>query len=129
MTASSPSAIPTDAPANPDPGSTLTWHDVRTWGLEGKGWTDTEHYFDRLPARAKDVVRDVVWNLSRNSAGLSGRFETDAPRIAARWTLRSDPGIKMHMPPVAVAGLDLYARDPHGVWRWLGIGRPERLPA
>ena len=34
----------------------------------------------------------------------------NAPRIAARWTLRADPGVKMHMPPVAAAGLDLYAQ-------------------
>jgi hypothetical protein len=108
---------------------TIGWHDVREWGVEGKGWADTEHYFDRLPGRAKGSVRDVVWNLSRNSAGLSARFRTDAQSIAARWTLRADPGIKMHMPPVAVAGLDLYAEDPHGMLRWLGIGRPETIPA
>ena len=105
------------------------WHDVHDWGVEGKGWSDTEHYFDRLPSRAKGVVREVVWNLSRNATGLTARFESDAERISARWTLRADPGIKMHMPPVAVAGLDLYADDPHGVPRWLGIGRPETVPA
>ena len=114
------STIPTPA---------LQWHNVLTWGLEGQAWRDTEHPFDRLSARAHGVVRDVVWNLSRNSAGLSVRFETDSPRIAARWTLRSDPGIKMHMPPVAVAGLDLYAQDPHGTWRWLSIGKPETIPS
>jgi len=126
MTATAPSASP--APAQTTTDAAPVWHDVREWGVEGKGWDDTEHYFDRLPARAKGVVRDVVWNLSRNSAGLSVRFETDAPRIAARWTLRANPGIKMHMPPVAVAGLDLYAQDPRGAWRWLGIGRPETFP-
>ena len=108
---------------------TTEWHDVRGWGIEGKGWHETEHYFDRLPARAKGTVREVVWNLSRNATGLTARFETDAERIDARWTLRADPGIKMHMPPVAVAGLDLYAADPGGTPRWLGIGRPETIPA
>ena len=43
----------------------VNWYDVRHWGVEGKGWADTERYFDRLPARAKDVVRPPVWGLSR----------------------------------------------------------------
>ena len=29
----------------------VVWHDVREWGVEGKGFADTERYFDRLPAR------------------------------------------------------------------------------
>src|SRR5207249_371877 len=28
------------------------WHDAQQWGVEGKGWTDTARYYDRLPARA-----------------------------------------------------------------------------
>ncbi|MFN8705738.1 MAG: SGNH/GDSL hydrolase N-terminal domain-containing protein, partial [Planctomyces sp.] len=48
--------------------SSIEWHDVRDWGLEGRGFNDTEMYFDRLPARAKANVREAVWNLSRHSA-------------------------------------------------------------
>ena len=50
----------------------IHWHNVRDWGVEGKGWKsdETENYFDRLPLRAKGVVRDAVWNLSRHSAGM-----------------------------------------------------------
>ena len=103
----------------------LAWHDVRQWGVEGKGWTDTEHYFDRLPARANGVVREVVWNLSRHSTGLTARFETDATRIAARWSFRVRPNLMLHMPAVASCGLDLYASGPDGQSRWLGIGIPE----
>jgi hypothetical protein len=103
----------------------LVWHDVRQWGVEGKGWTDTEHYFDRFPARANGAVREVVWNLSRHSTGLTARFETDATRIAARWSFRVKPNLMLHMPAVASCGLDLYATDPDGQLRWLGIGRPE----
>jgi hypothetical protein len=123
-TASTPAAAATDS-ARP----VFRWCDVREWGVEGKGWSDTEHYFDRLPARANGVVREVVWNLSRNSAGMLARFETDAGRIAARWSFRSPPRVMVHMPAVASAGLDLYAQTPEGQWRWLGIGRPEGAPA
>jgi hypothetical protein len=33
------------------------WHDIRDLAVEGKGWTDTRAFFDRLPAKAEGVVR------------------------------------------------------------------------
>ena len=32
------------------------WFDIKNLGVEGKGWTDTEAFFNRLPAKAKGVV-------------------------------------------------------------------------
>jgi lysophospholipase L1-like esterase len=102
----------------------LTWHDVRDWGVEGKGWNDTEKYFDRFPARAKGVIRDAVWNLSRHSAGMLVRFRTDATVIWSEHTVTS-PNLDMpHMPSTGVSGLDLYAEDEQGVPRWVSIGKP-----
>lgn len=100
----------------------LHWYDALQLGVEGRGWTDTECPFDRLPARARGVVRDPVWQLSRHSAGLAVRFRTDATALSARWTLRN-PSLAMdHMPATGVSGLDLYAHDGR-VWRWGGVGR------
>ncbi|WP_372897218.1 SGNH/GDSL hydrolase N-terminal domain-containing protein, partial [Stieleria sp.] len=67
----------------------IQWHDVRDWGVEGRGFDDTEKYFDRLPARAKGVVRDAVWNLSRHSAGMLVRFRTDAREIQVDYSVTS----------------------------------------
>src|SRR4051794_8832164 len=67
----------------------VAWHDVRDWGVEGRGFVDTESYFDRLPARAKSIVRDAVWSLSHQSSGMSAHFETDADAIYVRYTLTS----------------------------------------
>ncbi|HPU00095.1 MAG TPA: SGNH/GDSL hydrolase N-terminal domain-containing protein, partial [Armatimonadota bacterium] len=39
----------------------IAWYNVQDWGVEGKGWEETEAYYDRLPAKAKGVVRDPVW--------------------------------------------------------------------
>lgn len=102
----------------------IDWYDVRQWGVEGRGWNDTARYFDRLPARAEGKVRSAVWNLSRHSAGMLVRFETDAPAIHARYALLS-PNLAMpHMPATGVSGLDLYARDLRGRDRWLNVTRP-----
>ena len=107
-------------------GDGLTWHNVQEWGVEGKGWPDTERAFDRLPARAKAIVRKAVWGLSRHSAGMCVRFETDATSIHAKWTLLSGGLAMSHMPATGVSGLDLYAQDGAGRWRWLAVGRPTR---
>lgn len=99
----------------------LRWIDVRLLGLEGCGWTEVEHPFDRLPAKAKGVVRDRVWELGHHSAGLCVRFVTDATHLAARWTLRADQVAWPHMTSTGISGLDLYARL-DGRWRWLAAG-------
>jgi len=38
----------------------LTWTDIREFGVEGRGWTETKDFYDRLPAKAEGVVRAVV---------------------------------------------------------------------
>ena len=96
----------------------LQWFDVREWGIEGKGWTDTRHYYERLPRRAQKLLPDL-WPMSRHGTGFSCDFETDAPRIHARWTLQLKQLDEPNMSRAAFSGLDLYARD-KGIWRWAG---------
>ena len=102
--------------------------DASDLGIEGRGWpaADFAAPFDRLPAKAREKVRPDVWNLSRHSAGLSVRFVTDAPAIHARWTLTSDSLAMPHMPATGVSGLDLYARDDAGHWRWVACATPSK---
>jgi len=101
----------------------LSWYDSRDLGVAGRGWTDTENFYDRLPARAKGVVREPVWQLSQHSAGLCVRFVTDAPAISARWKLRHANLAMAHMPASGMSGLDLYAKV-EGRWVWAGVGIP-----
>jgi hypothetical protein len=100
------------------------WYDVRQWGVEGRGWNETEQYYDRFPVKAKGVVRDPVWNLSRNSAGMLTRFETNAATVRVRYALRSSNLALPHMPATGVSGVDLYARDEDGKDRWLAVSFP-----
>jgi hypothetical protein len=101
----------------------LTWVDAQTLTIEGKGWPATEAPYDRLPAKAKGVVRDAVWQLSRNSAGLCVRFQTAAETVHVKWEVTG--GLAMpHMPATGVSGVDLYARTDRG-WHFVGNGRPE----
>ena len=114
--------------ARSDHGDSTLWYDIRNLDIEGRGWTDTKSFYDRLPSKAEGVVREPVWNLSHHSAGMCVRFVTGATDIRARWTLTSSSLSMPHMPATGVSGLDLYVRMDYGQWRWLANGRPTEFP-
>jgi hypothetical protein len=110
------------APAKPQ----IRWHNLAELAVEGKGWRDTKHPYDRLPAKAEGVVRAPVWSLAEDSAGLRYRFVSDATVLRARWRLRHTNSLALpHMPATGVSGLDLYVRTGEK-WHWIGAGRPEK---
>lgn len=118
-------AAENDPPKGPPGPEAVTWHDCKDLLVEGKGWTDTQSFYDRLPARAEGKVTPSVWVLSHHSAGLCVRFVTDAPAIQVRWTLLPKRDLSMpHMPATGVSGVDLYSRDASGRWRFVANGRP-----
>ncbi|SKA96035.1 N-terminus of Esterase_SGNH_hydro-type [Prosthecobacter debontii] len=104
----------------------LEWHDVTTWGVEGRILPDQERkrWFDRLPASAEGKVTDKVWNLSRDSAGMMVRFKTDATAISVHYKLSKATIGMPHMPATGVSGVDLYARDTDGKWKWVMVTKP-----
>jgi hypothetical protein len=92
--------------------------------IEGQAWTgQTEEPYDRLPSRAKGVVREAVWNLGKQASGLMIRFRTNASQIKVRYTVSGSFEMN-HMPATGVSGVDLYAIDSDGQWRW-SMGRRE----
>ena len=104
----------------------IKWYKVSAENVEGMGWKDTESEFDRLPSRAKNVVREPVWNMSLRSAGISLRFVSNSDKICCRWKLLSRSLEMVHMPATGVSGVDLYAQDEKKRWRWLATGRPKQ---
>lgn len=86
--------------------------------LEGQMWPkEVESPYDRFPARAKKSVREVVWNLSKNTAGMQFRFRSNAQQIVVKYAVGGN--IQMpHMPATGVSGVDLYAKDLNGKWIW-----------
>jgi hypothetical protein len=120
-------AVAAPAVERPAAAATLTWHDVTDWGVEGRGWGDEPRarFFDRFPAAAEATLTPAVWSLSRDSAGMLTRFRTDAAAIHVRVALRSARLAMPHMPASGVSGVDLYARDDDGRWRWVAATRPD----
>ena len=106
----------------------LVWHDVTTWGVEGRAFGDLERkrWFDRFPAEAEGKVTAAVWRLSRDSAGMLVHFRTDSPTIWADYGLNKEQLAGVNMTAIGASGLDLYARDAQGKWRWAGATRPTK---
>ena len=115
-------------PKGPTVPADAQWHDVAKWGVEGRGWEDQERlrWFDRLPAKAQKTVTPAVWGLSRDSAGMMVRFKTDAKAIYCRYDLAKANLALPAMPATGVSGLDLYARDEKGQWRWVACPKPDK---
>ncbi|MCA9193923.1 MAG: SGNH/GDSL hydrolase family protein [Planctomycetales bacterium] len=111
---------------NPTAADGLLWYDVEDWGLEGRILPQQERlkYFDRLPASAEGHVTKNVWNLSRDSSGMMVRFQTDSPSIHVHYKLTDSNLAMPHMPATGVSGVDLYARNDEGVWKWVQVTKP-----
>ncbi len=122
-TAASGTPRPAPEPVTGDEG--VTYHDVRGWGVAGRGWPEQDGPFRRLPPRAQELVRDRVWALAQHTAGLSVDFETDADEVHVRYALTSENLAMPHMPATGVSGADLYGRDGDR-WAWLGVTLPRQ---
>ncbi len=99
-------------------------HRLRWWNpinsefpvISGQGWPDeVESIYHRLPARAENDVRKEVWGLSKQSAGLSIRFWSNADSIAVRYKVKGEISYSL-IPSSGVSGLDLYAKTQDGGW-------------
>lgn len=89
----------------------VVWHnpmDCRDMhAVHNQGWDEDGGNYMRLPLRAKPLVREKLWNLSCESAGLALVFETDADEIYIRYHVSGDFSMP-HMPATGVSGVDLY---------------------
>lgn len=95
--------------------------------LIGKGIADnaSEARYQRIPDSIKSVLpRDFLWFLGRNTSGMALRFASDSPYINARWT-NSDKVEMNHMAATGIRGVDLYALDENGKWKFVNTGRPD----
>ena len=92
--------------------------------LEGTDIEDSlkENKYDRLPASYKGFVREPVWNLSKNSAGLSIRFLSNSSVITAKWELLNNFSMN-HMPDTGIKGIDLYFKN-NDKWQYINTGIP-----
>ena len=81
--------------------------------------------FQRFPEKYKNELREEVWDLSKNSAGVTISFISNTSNLTARWTLKNH--FKMHhMTDVGISGIDLYQKKDNE-WYFLNSGIPTNL--
>lgn len=88
--------------------------------IQGQGLEEQprQGFYHRLPAEAEKTLRSRVWDLSKQSAGESIVFTTDAKEITVRYTVTLRHAMP-HMPATGVSGVDLYTEDRDGAEVWL----------
>lgn len=97
------------------------WYNPATDSLlpiQGRAWNkETGKVYQRLPQRAEQLVREPVWDLSLQTAGLYVKFYTNASQIQVKYQVTG--GFSMpHMPATGVSGVDLYTMDCNGRQYW-----------
>lgn len=85
--------------------------------VHGNGWESLAGRFVRLEDSAEGLVRKPVWDLSRNSAGLSLVFRSNTRRLDLSFDVYGWKGMN-HMPATGVSGVDLFAYKPDGEELW-----------
>jgi len=99
----------------------MVWHNPLagdTAHVQGRAWNmETGANFHRMPDRLKAGLREAVWELSTNSAGLHIDFYSNAPEIIVRYTVSGYKSLP-NLTTIAVSGLDLYATDSEGKTDW-----------
>ena len=97
------------------PDAAVTYVDAQSLAILGRAFPPAQlpGPYTRLPSAAKGVVRDAVWDLSLDSAGLWVSFATDSPGVWVNLTCAG--AFEPTMPHFAVSGVsgaDLFALDP-----------------
>lgn len=91
----------------------LNWSSIAEFKVYG-GLNNFENgEIGRFPDALHKQVREKLWKLSENTAGLYLKFKTDAPYIKVTYT----PGGVLsfpHMPATGVSGVDLYLKKADG---------------
>jgi len=101
----------------------LKYVEAKTFQIIGKGFSDTQTMYERLPASLEGKTRPPVWSLSKNCSGLAIRFRTNSPIIAAKWEVTGDV-VMNHFTMTGIKGLDLYSLK-NGKWQFVNTARPK----
>ena len=101
----------------------LHYHEATQFKVIGRPVPDASRVYTRLPDSLKGKVRDALWNLGQNTAGMAVRFCSNARQIGVRWKNHSVFNMN-HMTATGVRGLDLYCLQDDGQWVFVNSARP-----
>lgn len=95
----------------------ITWYNVEEMVMGGKLEMKGSNPFQRFPDSMQKLVRNRVWDLSENPAGVHVNFETNAAEVFVEYQVKG-PLEFPHMPAIGVSGVDPYSFK-EGSWKWV----------
>jgi hypothetical protein len=102
----------------------MKWYDGTELPIEGKGFSNTALYYDRLPTNVTTSVNEGVRSRAHTTSGMLFRFSTDSTNLVFKWVPYSSSLSMDHMPATGVSGIDVYRFDAaKGRWRYVKTGR------
>ena len=101
----------------------VKWIDGKDLPLEGRAFSDTERYYDRLPKGVTTNVNEGVRWMRHHTAGMQFRFATDSKKLHFEWVPFVGSLSMDHMPASGVSGIDVYELLDDGKWRYAATGR------
>lgn len=105
----------------------LRYQEATRFKIIGQPVPNESRVYTRLPDSLKGKVRDALWNLGQNTAGMAVRFRTNSRRIGVRWKNHSVFNMN-HMTATGIRGLDLYCLQDNDQWVFVNSAKPlERL--
>ena len=102
----------------------LRYHEASLFKVIGQPVPDEPRVYTRMPDSLKGKVRDALWNLGQNTAGMAVRFRSDARQIGVRWKNHSVFNMN-HMTATGIRGLDLYCLQDKGQWVFVNSAKPQ----
>ena len=105
-------------------GAQVRYYDASEFPLLGKATQESATFYERFPDSLRTVSRGPLWELSRNSAGMSVRFRSNTTQVVLKWEVLLDRHMN-HMTDVGIKGLDLYCWEKDlNQWRFVNSARP-----
>lgn len=89
--------------------------DASVFPVYGKVFAETSDRYTRFPEYLHGKIREDLWDLGCNSAGIYVRFRTNSRSLRVRWESLNNFGMN-HMTAEGVRGVDFYALTDKG-WR------------
>lgn len=105
----------------------LQYHDATQFRIIGKPTYATDTIFSRLPDSLSGHIRQGLWGVGRNSAGIAVRFRSNTSTIGLKWHSTNNFSMN-HMTATGVRGLDLYTLQSDGSWTFVNAARPGVKP-
>lgn len=102
----------------------LRYYEATQFKVIGQPVPDEPRVYTRMPDSLKGKVRDALWNLGQNTAGMAVRFRSDARQIGVRWKNHSVFNMN-HMTATGIRGLDLYCLQDHDQWVFVNSAKPQ----